>query len=430
MKKIDQNTDITKVLGVGKHKPRGSWLKRIIFLIILTMLIGGGAKWWVSSKENSAVKYNTVPVHRGDLVVTVSATGTLEPIKEVEVGIEVSGTIKSVDVDYNDKVEVGQVLARIDTSKLEAQALQSTAALESARAKLLQTEATVKEADAQMARLEEVRKLSDGKMPSQNEFDAQKAVQSRARADQASAKAAVSQAQATLDANKSDLQKAVVHSPINGVVLERSVEPGQTLAATFQSPVLFTLAEDLTKMELMIDVDEADVGQVAAEQNATFTVDAYPDRVFPAQVTQVRYGSETVDGVVTYKAVLKVDNASMELRPGMTATALITVNKRQNAILIPNAALRFAPPQEPTVKANKGNSSLLGSIMPHPPASESIKREDLSAKKKEQLVWTVREGVLTSIPIKKGLSDGKMTEVSEGAVEAGMELVTDMVTSK
>jgi len=425
----EQRMDVAKILGLDKSRSRLRRIRRFLLLIIaIAAAMVFGIPWLTRGKTN-AVTYETQTARRGDLVVTVSATGALEPIKQVDVGIEVSGTIKTVDVDYNDRVEVGQVLAELDTSKLEAQALQSSSALESARAKLLQAQATVQETEAQMARLDEVRKLSDGKMPSQSEFDTQKAAQARARADEASAKATVAQAQATLDANRSDLAKAVIHSPINGIVLKRSVEPGQTVAAMFQSPILFTLAEDLAQMELMVDVDEADVGQVRADQEATFTVDAYPDQVFPARTTQVRYGSQTVDGVVTYKAVLKVDNSSLTLRPGMTATAVLTVNKRENALLIPNAALRFTPPQTQT-KEKSGGGSLLFSILPHPPGQDSTPREDTNAKSKDQQVWILRDGQLTAIPITKGLSDGKMTEVASGALETGMEVVTDTATAK
>jgi len=421
--------DVAKTLGLDKSRSKIHRLRNFLFFLILIAAGTASVLYWRTNGTDNTVKYETKPVQRGNLVVTISATGTLEPIKQVDVGIEVSGTIKTVEVDYNDHVEVGQVLAQLDTSKLEAQALQSSSALEAARAKLLQAQATVQEAEAQMARLNEVRKLSDGKMPSQSEFDTQKAAQARARADEASAKAAVAQAQATLDANTSDLDKAVVHSPINGVVLERSIEPGQTVAAQFQSPVLFTLAEDLTQMELQVDVDEADVGVVREDQEATFTVDAYPDEVFPARTTQVRYGSETVDGVVTYKAVLKVDNSDLKLRPGMTATALITVNKREDVILVPNAALRFTPP-ETKPEEKRGGGSILNSILPHPPAMKSTPREDTNGKSKDQKVWTLQNGQLTAISITKGLSDGKMTEVTSTGLEPGTELVTDMATAQ
>lgn len=425
---LKQSMDVAKTLGVGGRRSFFSRLLRLFVWCLLLAALAGGVFLWLNRDTTTTVSYETLPVGRGNLLITVSATGTLEPIKTVDVGIEVSGTVKTVEVDYNDRVEVGQVLAQIDTSKLGAQTLQSEAALESARAKLLQTEATVQEAKAQMARLEEVRKLSDGKMPSKFDFDAQKAVLARAQADVAGAKAAVSQAQATVDANRSDLAKAVIHSPVNGVVLERLVEPGQTVAAMFQSPILFTLAEDLTQMELQASVDEADVGKVREGQDATFTVDAYPDRVFPAKVTQVRYGSETVEGVVTYKTVLSVDNSELTLRPGMTATATIVVDKREDVVLAPNAALRFAPSKEEE-KPQAGSSLLLSRIMPRPPAATPTPRENPNAKSKEQDVWVLKDGQMTAVLITKGLSDGNMTEVVSGAVEPGMDLVTDMTTA-
>lgn len=424
MKTPNQNISIEKTLGIKRKRSIIFRIFRLLLWCLFLGLLGYGGFLWLNRDTTSTVSYETQPVERGNIVITVSATGTLEPIKTVEVGIEVSGTVKSVEVDYNDQVTVGQVLAQIDTSKLEAQTLQSEAALESARAKLLQAQATVQEAELQMARLEDVRKLSDGKMPSRYDFDAQKAALARANAEEAGAKASVSQAQATVDANRSDLQKAVVHSPVNGVVLERTVEPGQTVAAMFQSPVLFTLAEDLTQMELQADVDEADIGQVKEGQDAVFTVDAYPDKTFPAKTTQVRFGSETVEGVVTYKTILSVDNSDLKLRPGMTATAQITVDRRDDVLLAPNAVLRFAPPEEKSEQESGG--MLLNKILPRPPRPESTPRGNLNANSKEQQVWTLANGQLTDITITKGLSDGKMTEVISGDVEPGMELVTDI----
>lgn len=387
----------------------------LVMVVVLVSVLG---------KKPQPLKYVTQPAKRGKLVVTVSATGTLEPLKEVDVGIEVSGTIRSVDVDYNAEVKVGQVLARLDTTRLEAQAQQNEAALEAARAKVLQAQASVQEAESQLGRLNRVRELSGGKMPSQNDLDTAKANLARAKADEASANASVAQAQAALNVNRTDLKKAVIVSPINGVVLKREVEPGQTVAATFQAPTLFTLAEDLTQMELQVDVDEADVGQVREGQEATFTVDAYPDRAFPAQITQVRYGSQTVEGVVTYKTVLKVDNTSLALRPGMTATAVITVNKKENVLLVPNAAMRFVP----TMKAASGNSrrgGLVGMLLPRPPGLNQKKTEEPDTRKREQQVWTLRHGQLVPLLITKGLSDNAYTEVVSGPVEAGTALVIE-----
>jgi HlyD family secretion protein len=258
-------------------------------------------------------------------------------------------------------------------------------------------------------------------------MDAAMAALQRAQADEASAKAQVSEAQATLEANESDLAKAVIYSPINGIVLKRSVEPGQTVAASFQTPVLFTLAEDLTKMELHVDVDEADVGQVKEGQEAAFTVDAYPDRAFPARITQVRYGSQEVEGVITYETVLNVDNSDLSLRPGMTATADITVQKVENAILVPNAALRFSPPvKEKEAPSNSG--SVLSKLLPHPPRSPSKQREVVIANKRQQRVWRLQDGKLAAVDVTTGATDGIMTEVTGGDVKPGMALVVDTVT--
>lgn len=415
-----QTEQVAKTLGAADAKPRRRrwWVWTLAALLVAVLLFS------VLGGKPQPVKYVTEPAQRGNLVVTVSATGTLEPLKKVDVGIEVSGTIKSVDVDYNATVKVGQVLAQLDTTRLDAQAQQNEAALTAARAKILQAQASVQEAEAQLGRLDHVRELSGGKMPSQNELDTAKANLARYKADEASAKASVAQAQAALDVVRTDITKAVIKSPINGVVLKRAVEPGQTVAATFQAPTLFTLAEDLTQMELQVDVDEADVGQVKDGQDATFTVDAYPDRTFPARITQVRYGSHTVEGVVTYKTVLKVDNSSLALRPGMTATAVITVNQRDNVVLVPNAAMRYLPATTTSTGTSR-SGGLVGMLLPRPPGMNDNKIDDPDTKSKEQRVWTIRDGQLAALSFTKGLSDGLHTEVASGPIESGMELVTD-----
>ncbi|MBN2508388.1 MAG: efflux RND transporter periplasmic adaptor subunit [Verrucomicrobia bacterium] len=419
-----ESDDVARTLGVDSPGPRRRrwWLWAGAALVLGVVLLPA------LRRKAPAAAYVTEPARRGKLVVTVSATGTLEPLKKVDVGIEVSGTIQSVEADYNGEVKVGQVLARLDTTRLEAQAKQNEAALESARAKVLQAQASVQEAEAQLARLRRVRELSGGKMPSENDLDTARANLARAKADEASAKAAVAQAQAALEVNQTDLKKAVVVSPIRGVVLHRAVEPGQTVAASFNTPTLFTLAEDLTQMELQVDVDEADVGQVREGQEATFTVDAYPDRAFPARITQVRYGSETTDGVVTYKTVLTVDNSSLALRPGMTATAVITVNTRDNALLVPNAALRFVPAGRASAESGRGRG-LVGMLLPRPPRMTSTPVREPDARKKTQQVWTVRDGGLVALSVTKGLSDNLHTEIVSGRVEEGMELVTDEVSA-
>ena len=380
---------------------------------------------WGLHRDDAAIQYKTDEAEQGDLTVTVSATGNLQPTNQVDVSSEVSGTIATVAVDYNGVVKAGQVLARLDTTKLAAQANQSKAAVDEARASLLQVQATLEQAEREMNRLTGVKKLSGGKLPSAQELDSAEAALKKARADEAAGKAKIAEAEAKLQVDQTNLDKAVIVSPINGVVLTRSVQPGQTVAASLQAPVLFTLAEDLTKMELQVAVDEADVGQVRADQQATFTVDAYPDRSFPARITQVRYGSQSKEGVVTYLTVLNVDNSDLSLRPGMTATADIVVKKISNALLVPSATLRFTPEEKPTARSEGG--SLLSKLFPRP-AHPKKKKEIKAGGKKQQRVWTLKDNRPLEIPITTGATSGSMTEVVSGEVTAGMPLIVEAVS--
>lgn len=422
--KIDPGSVAERILGAGPLKgsrPMRRYLlpaclaAAVAVMVIVVMGVKGGSK---------AVQYRTEQVRRGDLVVVVTATGTLQPTNKVDVGSELSGTIKTVEADYNSKVRAGQVLARLDTTKLEATIAQSRAALEAAKAKALQARATITETGAKLTQYRKVRDLSGGKVPSQTEMDAATAAFERAGADAANCNASVSQAEATLKANLTDLSKSVIKSPINGIVLTRSIEPGQTVAASFTAPVLFTLAEDLTKMELHVNVDEADIGRVQEGQKAVFNVAAHPDRTFEAEITQARYGSSTTSGVVTYETVLKVGNPDLLLRPGMTATADITVRKLENAVLVPASALRFSPPVQAEKKASGG---VIGALMPRPPGSGQPQRED-GGKGQQKRVWILSKGQLTSVSITVGAQNGGVTEVTSGNLQPGTEVVTDTVT--
>lgn len=423
-----QSQDVAKTLGLQEHPSRRRIRRIVAILLVLAAAAAAFLIYRANTRAAEGPRYATQPAVRGNLVETVSATGTLAPVNEVTVGSEVSGTIKTVEVDYNDRVTLGQVLARIDITKLAAQVLQTESGLEAARAKVLEAEATQQEAGAQLARLGRVRELSGGKVPSEFEFEGQQAAVARAKAGLASAKADVAQAQAALDLTRSDMDKAVIHSPINGVVLTRQIEPGQTVAASFSAPVLFTLAEDLAKLELQVDVDEADVGRVREGQEATFTVDAYPDRHFPAAITQVRFGSKTTEGVVTYTTVLKVNNDDLSLRPGMTATAVITTRKAENALLVPIAALRFEPPQAPAAGAVEAKKSVLSSLIPHPPRRET-KQNGAAKNGKEPKVYVLRDGQLKTVPVTTGMSDGIQTEITGGALEPGMDVVTELLAA-
>lgn len=423
--KNSPNADVAQTLELDHSSGRRNRRKRWFILIIIAAVLVTCIVVWKKKQKLNSVQYETRQAERGSLTIIVTATGTLEPTNEVDVGSEQSGIVDTVEVDYNDRVVVDQVLARLDTTKLDAEVTQAKAALESAKAKVLQAQATVNETRNKLEQYYKVRELSDNKVPSRTELDAAEAAFERAKADEASAKAAVSQAQATLETIQTDLSKTIIRSPINGIVLTRSIEPGQTVAAAFEAPVLFTLADDLTKMELHVDVDEADIGQVKEGQDAVFTVDAYPDRPFQAKIIQTRYGSQTVDGVVTYETVLKVENSDLSLRPGMTATADITVKKVEDAVLIPNNALRFSPP----VQKQEGNSrGLVGALLPGPPRHETKELVDEPVNKSQQRVWMLNNGTLTSVDITVGSSDGIMTEILNGDIEPGTELVVDTIT--
>ncbi len=427
---LDQKSPLGQLLGTSHASGRRRRLKIGIIWATLVLVLIFAASVFHSKNSQSTVRYKSQEVTKGNLIIAVTATGNLEPTNQVDMGVEVSGTIKTVEADYNDRVKVGQVLARLDTTKLQAQVLQARAALESADAKVLKAQANVKQSKNKLAQLKQARKLSGGRVPSQAEMDLAEAALQGAWADEASEKASVSEARATLKVRETDLSKAVIHSPINGIVLSRRVEPGQTVAASLQTPVLFTLAEDLRAMELHVDVDEADVGQVREGQKATFTVDAYPNRNFSAQVTEVRFSPKTVAGVVTYETLLTVDNSDLFLRPGMTATADIIVKSVKDALLIPNAALRFTLPAQ-RQNSTKNEGGLLSLLLPHRPRrASSEEREKILSKGPQRLVWTLRNGKAVSIPVMVGVTDGRLTEVVAGDIRPGLPLLTDVVISK
>ena len=413
---IAPHQDIARTLEAGEPASRRRRLGRWLAAAALLAAIGVAGLSLLSGRD-AEVRFQTAKIGRGNLTVVVTATGTLQPTNQVDVSSELSGIIKAVEVDFNDTVKLGQVLARLDTARLEAQVLQSEAALRSAQARLAESEANEDEMRRKLAR---ARELFERKFVSEEALVTAEAAEKRALATLASARSQTEQARATLDVDRTNLGKATIRSPINGTVLSRKAEPGQTVASSFQAPVLFTLAEDLTKMELHIDVDEADVGQVKAGQDASFTVDAYPGRDFPSKVAEVRNAAKTVSGVVTYETVLSADNAGLLLRPGMTGTANITVNRIADVVLVPNAALRFTPP----APAVQGEGSLFSRLMPRPPRT-AAGLPQAGTDRRHQRIWALKDGKPAAVPVTVGASDGRMTEVVAGEVQPGLEVLTD-----
>lgn len=422
MSEPTKSQELQARLGVTPGGRRRWRLGRWLLVGLVAVGLAAAVMRLRAMRAEPAAQYRTEAVEKGTLTVTVTATGELKSLTQVNIGTEISGIVESVAVDFNSPVRVGQVLARVNTEKLEAQAAQARASLQSAEAKRLQSQATLNEAQAELAKLQHVRELSSGRVPSRQELDSQEATVKRAQADELSSAAQVTQSQASLAAIETDMRKAVIRSPINGIVLDRQIDPGQTVAASFQTPTLFTLAEDLTKMKLIIDVDEADIGVVRLGQHARFRVDAYPDRAFESTVKEVRSTPKTSNGVVTYQTVLTVDNSERLLQPGMTATAEITVTQVADAVLVPNAALRFTPPAAQQT-ANGGGFRLL----PRPPGSQ---RRDRASEAGPPRVWTLVGQDLKSVELALGPTDGKATVLRGGDLAPETNVIVDLATTK
>jgi HlyD family secretion protein len=412
--------------------------RKAVFLVLILLVIAGGVLWkfWSPGEAEALTRFETEPVREGRLRVTVSATGTLKPVNQVDVGTEVSGIISEVLVDFNDSVKRGQILARLDASKLQAQKLQSEASLEVAKAEYVKAQTDVEDAKSNLERLKNAYRLSNGKVPAKQDLDTAEAKYQVNLAQVEVAKANITKAEAVLEANISELAKATIYSPISGIVLNRSVEAGQTVAASLQAPVLFTLAENLTNMLLYVSVDEADVGQIKEAQSAEFIVDAYPDKTFPAQITQVRFAPQTENGVVTYQCLLKVDNSDLLLRPGMTATADILVQDERDALLVPSAALRFTPSQpqnslsdrRPLEVGRNEQSSILSKLFPRPGHGNRGSRSSGDAVKPEAAkVWIVQNGRSLPVSVQTGASDGINTRIVSGDLKPGLQVIVGMI---
>ena len=422
---------------LGEDRPPVWWRRPTPWVALAVLIALGAGLWWWQGRQaaRAAPVYVTTPVERGDITLTVTANGTLNPTRSVAVGSELSGTVARVLVDVNDQVKKGQVLVELDRSKFQDTVDRTRAALVAAQASLAQNEATVREARSTLRRYEEVSRLSGGRVPSATELDTARAALARAVASTDNARAVVSQARATLSTVETNLSKASIRSPIDGMVLSRTVDPGNAVAASLQAVTLFTIAEDLSKLRLQVNIDEADVGSVQVGQKASFTVSAYPSRKFPAVTTRVAYGSTTTDNVVTYLTQLEVDNSDLALRPGMTASSTITSTQRDNVLLVPNTALRFSPASAgaPGARATGGaapsGGGIVGSLMPRMPrGGQRAKTAGGSSPSKQ--VWVLRDGAPVAVAITTGITDGRMTEITGGDLKAGMQVITDQRSGK
>jgi HlyD family secretion protein len=399
------------------------------WLLPALVLVAGALLYWHFSRkgdrENEPV-FKTENIVRGDIDLIVTATGNLTPTNQVTIGSELSGTVSEVLVDINDTVKKDQPIAQLDTAKLTQQTERNRAILLSAEARVTLAMATLTENTASLARYQDLLELSEGKTPSKAQMDTAQAAVDRSKAELESAKAAVNEAQANLRAIERDLSKSIIRSPVDGIVLSRTVEVGQTVAASFTAPVLFVIAEDLRKMDLVVTVAEADIGRVAAGQKASFTVDAWPTRTYHATVQRVAYGSVITNNVVTYNVELGVENSDLSLRPGMTATADISVARATQVLHVPNAALRFDPESVlEFLKKTDPKRTLVQALSPGGgrrwSQSPTIQKPD--ERSKATSVWFLRDGVPVECPVTVGLTNGRITEVSGEGLREGLPVI-------
>lgn len=429
MQRLTSNEDLATIVRSSRSHPLRKWLFVTAGLALLSCGI------WIyltkSGKDNGRAEYITEPASLGRISLVVTASGNLAPINQVVIGSELSGTIDEVYVDTNDSVKKNQPLVKLDTSKLSQQTERSRASLLAAKARVTQAKATFDESNASLARQKELHQLSDGKTPSRATMDTSRAKVSRAEADLESAHASVAGAEAEVRSFERDLEKAIIRAPVDGVVLSRTVEVGQTVAATFTAPTLFTIAEDLRKMELLVSVTEADIGRVKTGQIATFSVDAWPRRNYTAIVKKVAFGSSNNQnagngsnnnaantGVVTYSTELEVANDDLSLRPGMTATVDIAIMDKQDILVVPNSALRFDPVAAAAIgKPDETKRTIVQTLTPGRRWRSGSSAPKTSSKPDYPCVYTVVNGEAIEVPVTLGITDGRITEVTGGSLK-------------
>ncbi len=442
MTSSDSSEDLATIVAGAASRPLRKWIYVIIIIALVGALI-----WYYKTINNDTernAEYQTVESKISRISLIVTAAGNLAPTNQIIVGSELSGTAKEVLVDTNDPVKKGQTLAKLDTTKLDQQTERSRAALLAARARVSQAEATVAESKAAHTRQEELHDLSGGKTPSRAIMETSRATLTRAMADLESTQAAVTGAEADVRAFESDLAKTIIRSPVDGIVLARSIEVGQTVAASFTAPTLFTIAEDLKKMELLVNVSEADIGRIEVGQTATFSVDAWPNRSYTAKVRKVAFGAvgtgTTVkegatgnsNAVVTYSTELEVTNEDLSLRPGMTATVDIAIVDKKDILVVPNSALRFDPVAAAAIgKPDATKRTLVQSLSlgggrrwrgtPPPKAGSS----DSTPR-----VWTLKNGEPSEIKVTPGITDGRVTEITSQGLAASTPLIISIKPAK
>ena len=415
-------SDVT-VQAITRRRKR-SPLRRWLIWGLIMLALGAGGSWYLQRQGSGAatLRYTTTEAVTGDITVIVTAVGTVEPTLQVEVGSLISGTIAQVAVAINDQVTTGQVLARLDTSSLEAELARDQAALMASTAAVEDAMATQ---EAAMVALGRAQKMRARGLVTDEDLATATTAQRRADAALASAKANVHVAEANVKLSQTSVDKAEIVAPIDGMVLDMTADLGQTVSAGGTSGTLFTLAHDLGQMQLQVDVDEAEIGRIAVGDAARFSVDAYLGQSFPAEVKAMHFAPQKVDGIVTYATILGIDNSDQRLRPGMTAAADIVVEQVRDVLTVPNAAFRYAPPVQPA--AAPRSSGLLGMLFsgggPGTPRQRTSVTNEVTAEGYRNL-YVLRGGQPVKIAVRTGVTNGEMTEVLDGTLVAGEAVIT------
>jgi HlyD family secretion protein len=409
--------DIAEALALDRHAPEPRRGGRLWLVAALLVAGGAGAAWyWTSGGAAPEPTYVTAPAETSDVTVQITATGTLQPVVQVDVSSELSGVVRTVEVNENESVAKGDVLLTLDTARLAAQVERAEASVKAAESRVTDARITLKETELTLTR---TTSLSTRGMVADQALETATAARDRADSAVASAEANLAIAVADLKLQQADLAKSTIYSPIDGVVLTRSVDPGQTVASSFSAPVLFVIAADLTNMELEAAIDEADIGTVEKGQRARFTVDAFPGRTFDADIRDIAYAAVTTEGVVTYEARLAVANKELLLRPGMTATVSVVTKESKGVVTVPSEAFRFRPP---AAERSRG-FSLQGLFMP----SQRRSRPPQAAQAADgsRTIYVLRDGEVTPVRVRTGSTDGQKTEILSG-VSAGDEIIVSV----
>jgi HlyD family secretion protein len=383
--------------------------KYIISALIVVVIIAGAIFYFKSRKPE--ITYKSVKVERGTIVSTVTATGNLSAVTTVQVGTQVSGTIQKLYVDYNSRVRKGQPIAEIDPSLFNASVEQARGNALSAEGNLQKARASLADAERTLQRNKKL--LADG-IISQSDYDTAETAWQSAKASLKAAEGSLAQSGGALMQSRTNLRYSIIRSPVDGVVISRAIDVGQTVAASFQTPTLFTIAQDLTKMQIEVSVDEADISRIRLDQNVTFTVDAYPELQFRGKVVQIRSAPIIVQNVVTYVVVVNVDNSELKLKPGMTANVTLEVAKKDDVLKIPPAALRFKPRTVDKKSAAVSEKKTGGGQAPAG-----------GRKGGSQQVFVLKEGLPAAVPVKTGIASSASIELVEGELKEGDEVIVE-----